>query len=77
MTTYIAHFTASHKIIQLKQNSVFTWQQEGGEVDLELLEGKIKRESSVHFYKLLAGDALKVALEDIQVDISKTLPFYG
>ncbi|WP_445386404.1 GTP-binding protein LepA [Robiginitalea sp. IMCC44478] len=77
MTTYIAHFTAAHKIIQLKQNSVFTWQQEGGEVDLELLEGKIKRESSIHFYKLLAGDAFKIALEDIKVDISKTLPFYG
>ncbi|WP_445383610.1 GTP-binding protein LepA [Robiginitalea sp. IMCC43444] len=77
MTTYIAHFTASHKIILVKQNSVFTWQQEGGEVDLELLEGKIKRESSVHFYKLLALDTFKVAPEDIQVDIRKTQPFYG
>lgn len=77
MTTYIAHFTAAHKIVQVKQNSIFTWQQEGGEVDLELLEGKIKRESSVHFYKLLAGDDFEVALEDIAVHISKTLPFYG
>ena len=52
MTTYIAEFRAVHKLIQVIQHSVFTWQQEGGEIDSDLLKGKIKRESSMHFYKL-------------------------
>jgi hypothetical protein len=77
MTTYIAEFKAAHKTIQILQHSVFTWQQEGGEIDPELLQGKIKRESSVHFYNLLAGDSSNVALEDISVEISKTAPFNG
>lgn len=77
MTTYIAEFKAAHKTIKILQHSVFTWQQEGGEIDPELLQGKIKRESSVHFYNLLAGDSCNVALEDISVEISKTAPFNG
>ena len=77
MTTYIAEFKAVHKIIQIEQHSIFTWQQEGGEIDQDLLEGKIKRESSVHFYKLLAGSHYKVSLEDISIEINKTEPFFG
>ena len=77
MTTYIAQFCAKHKIIQTKQNSIFTWKQEGGEIDIDLLIGKIKRESAVHFYKLLAGEQYSISLEDITVEIDKTAPFYG
>ena len=77
MTTYIAEFTAVHKIIQIVQHSVFTWRQEGGEIDKDLLEGKIKRESSIHFYNLLAGKEYDVQLEDISVKINKTALFAG
>ena len=77
MTTYIAEFKASHKLIQIKQHSIFTWQQEGGEIDKDLLEGKIKRESAMHFYKLLAGTNYKVSLEDISIEINRTEPFLG
>ena len=77
MTTYIAEFEATHKTIQIKQHSVFTWQQEGGEIDAELLKGKIKRESSVHFYRLLAGQAFEVEPDDIEVAVNKTGPFEG
>ncbi|WP_297705724.1 GTP-binding protein LepA [uncultured Eudoraea sp.] len=77
MTTYIAEFKAAHKTIQILQHSVFTWKQEGGEIDPELLQGKIKRESSIHFYNLLAGEKHNVTLEDISVEITKTAPFNG
>ncbi len=77
MTTYIAEFKAAHKTIKIMQHSVFTWKQEGGEIDPELLQGKIKRESSVHFYNLLADGRYIVALEDISVEITKTAPFNG
>ncbi len=77
MTTYIAEFKAAHKTIKIMQHSVFTWKQEGGEIDSELLEGKIKRESSVHFYNLLAGEKLNIVLEDISIEITKTAPFNG
>ena len=77
MTTYIAEFKAIHKLIQIEQHSIFTWQQEGGEIDKDLLEGKIKRESAVHFYKLLAGTNYSVSLDDISVEINKTEPFFG
>ena len=77
MTTYIAEFKAAHKIIQIVQHSIFTWQQEGGEIDEDLLKGKIKRESSLHFYKLIAGTNYRVDPEDISVDITKTAPFNG
>ena len=77
MTTYIAEFKAAHKIIQIVQHSIFTWQQEGGEIDKDLLKGKIKRESSLHFYKLIAGTNYEVDPEDISIDIAKTAPFNG
>ncbi len=77
MTTYIAEFRAVHKLIQVIQHSVFTWQQEGGEIDPDLLQGKIKRESALHFYKLYAGDSYEVTIEDISVEITKTEPFNG
>lgn len=77
MTTYIAEFRAVHKVIQIIQHSIFTWKQEGGEIDDELLRGKIKRESSVHFYNLLVGEQYNVALEDISVEITKTATFNG
>jgi len=77
MTTYIAEFRAVHKIIQIVQHSIFTWQQEGGEIDMDLLQGKIKRESAVYFYKLLAGENYKVLPDDISIEINKTAPFSG
>ena len=77
MTTYIAEFTAVHKIIQIVQHSVFTWKQEGGEIDSDLLAGKIKRESSMHFFKLLAGTNYEVQPEDITIEVNKTAPFSG
>ena len=77
MITYIAEFTAVHKIVQIVHHSVFIWRQEGGEIDRDLLEGKIKRESSIHFYRLLAGKNYNVQLEDISVKINKTALFEG
>ena len=77
MTTYIAEFRAVHKLIQIIQHSVFTWKQEGGEIDSDLLQDKIKRESAVHFYKLMAGEHFEVSLDDISVEITKTAPFNG
>ena len=77
MTTYIAEFRAVHKLIKIIQHSVFTWKQEGGEIDSDLLQGKIKRESAVHFYKLMAGEHFEVSLDDISVEITKTAPFNG
>ena len=74
MTTYIAQFTAKHRIIQLEQNSIFTWRQDGGEIDTILLENKIKRESAIHFYRLVAGENYEVLLSDISVTIWKTMP---
>ncbi|MFK7813583.1 MAG: GTP-binding protein LepA [Maribacter sp.] len=77
MTTYIAQFTAKHSIIQIEQNSIFTWQQESGEIDNTLLEDKIKRESAIHFYQLVAGKDYPVLQDDIQITVWKTLPFNG
>lgn len=77
MTTYIAQFTARHRLIQLKQQSVFIWQQESGEVDTGMLAGKIARESSRHFYRLVAGEQFEIALEDIEVEIVRAVPFNG
>ncbi|MCG2461960.1 GTP-binding protein LepA [Flavobacteriaceae bacterium F89] len=74
MTTYIAQFTATHRIVQLEQNSIFTWHQEGGEIDTVLLENKIKRESALHFYRLVAGEYYDVLQNDISVTIWKTMP---
>ncbi len=77
MTTYIAQFTAKHRIIQIEQNSIFIWRQEGGEIDESLLSDKITRESSVHFYQLVAGKGYKISRKDISVTVWKTEPFAG
>ena len=77
MTTYIAEFKSIHKLIQIVQHSIFTWQQEGGDIDRDLLEGKIKRESSLHFFKLIAGEGYDVLQDDITVKIGKSGPFSG
>ena len=77
MTTYIAQFIAQHRIVQIQQNSIFTWRQEGGEIDESLLADKIKRESAVHFYKLMAGSSYEILFDDISVSIGKTIPFSG
>ncbi len=77
MTTYIAQFTAKHRLIQIEQNSIFTWRQESGEIDEMLLVDKIKRESSLLFYRLLAGSQYPVPEDDIAITIWKTMPFNG
>lgn len=77
MTTYIAHFTAKHRLIPTEQNSVFIWQQESGEVDKTLLADKIKRESSVHFFNLTAGENRDVKEKDIAITVHKSFPFSG
>lgn len=77
MTTYIALFTAKHRLIHTEQNSIFIWQQESGEIDTALLGDKIKRESSIHFYRLVAGQHFLVRKDDISVVVSEALPFGG
>ena len=77
MNLYIAQFTAKHRIIQLEQNSVFTWRQESGEIDTSLLEDKIKRESSAHFFKMVAGENYDINPKDITVTVQKTEDFSG
>ena len=77
MTTYIAQFTAQHRLITVRQQSVFIWQQGGGEVDEELLAEKIKKESAIHFYRMIAGRQPEISAEDIQVRIDKVQPFEG
>ncbi|MFK5972934.1 MAG: GTP-binding protein LepA [Flavobacteriaceae bacterium] len=77
MTTYMAQFIAKHRIIQIEQSSIFTWRQESGEIDESLLADKIKRESAVHFYKLVAGANYEVAFDDISISVSKTMVFSG
>ncbi|MFS4455381.1 GTP-binding protein LepA [Maribacter sp. 2304DJ31-5] len=77
MTTYIAQFSAKHRIIQLEQHAIFTWRQESGEIDTRLLEEKIVRESAIHFFSLVAGDNYEVLPEDIAVTVRKTKPFSG
>ncbi|WP_282160235.1 MULTISPECIES: GTP-binding protein LepA [Ulvibacterium] len=77
MTTYIAQFTAKHRLIQIEQNSIFTWRQEGGEIDESLLEDKIKRESSIHFYRMVSGGSYEISFEDISITTWKVQPFSG
>jgi len=77
MTIYIAAYKAKHRIIQIEEHSCFTWKQEGGEIDSEMLKGKIIRESSVHFFSLMAGSNYHIDLDDISVEILKTEPFNG
>lgn len=75
--TYIAHFTAKHRVVQIEQHSIFIWQQESGEVDKTLLANKIIRESSVHFFHLVAGENVSIVQDDISVTVRKTQPFSG
>ncbi|WP_298478358.1 GTP-binding protein LepA [uncultured Maribacter sp.] len=75
MTLYIAQFTAKHSIIQLEERSIFTWRQESGDIDESMLINKIKRESSVHFFQLIAGVNYQIEEEDITVTINKAQPF--
>ncbi|MBT2160272.1 GTP-binding protein LepA [Zobellia laminariae] len=77
MTTYIAHFNAKHRTIPTEQNSIFIWQQESGEIDINLLEDKIKRESSIHFYSLAGDEYIEVKQDDIDIFVYKTMPFSG
>lgn len=77
MTTYIAHFTAQHRLITVRQQSVFIWQQESGEIDEELLAEKIKKESALHFYRMIMGRQPEMSLGDIEVRIEKVQPFDG
>ncbi|WP_276168658.1 GTP-binding protein LepA [Zobellia alginiliquefaciens] len=77
MTTYIAHFTAKHNFIATEQNSIFIWQRESGEVDVKLLEDKIKRESAIHFYSLVTDEQVEIKQEDISITVLKTMPFSG
>lgn len=77
MSIYIAQFTATHKIVQIAQSSIFIWQQESGEIDLEMLKVKIARESAIHFFGLVAGTTYPLVLRDITIQILKTEPFRG
>lgn len=77
MMTYIAHFTAKHRMVQIEQHSIFIWQQESGEVDTTLLANKIIRESSVHFFQLVSKDNYVIERDDISVIVEKTQPFSG
>ncbi|MRI01147.1 GTP-binding protein LepA [Kriegella sp. EG-1] len=75
MTTYIAQFVAKHRIIQIEQNSIFTWRQESGDIDESLLADKIRRESAIHFYRLVAGSNYEINTEDISISVWKTMVF--
>lgn len=72
MTTYIAQFVAKHSVVQIQQNSIFTWRQEGGEIDQSLLADKIKRESALLFYQLIIGKNYPLNSSDIVVTVLKT-----
>jgi len=75
MRLYIAVFTAKHRIIQQEENSIFTWKQESGEIDETMLLNKIKKESSVHFFRMIAGENYPISEKDISVTIKKAGPF--
>ena len=77
MTTYIARFTAKHRLVQVEQHSIFIWQQESGEIDETLLSDKIIRESSVHFYRELSGADYPLDKNDISVNLLSANPFKG
>lgn len=77
MTIHIAQFTAKHPIIQIQQNSIFTWKQESGEIDMDLLKNKILRESAIHFFKLVAGANYPISTDELEVSIVKAEPFSG
>ena len=53
------------------------WRQESGDIDERLLIDKIKRESSLLFYRLLAGQQFPVPEDDVAITVWKTMPFKG
>ena len=75
MNTYIAIYKATHRIIQIEEQSCFTWQQESGDIDIEMLTGKIKRERSIHFFNLVGSTNMESKLDDIKVVIEKSEVF--
>ncbi len=75
MTLYIALFNAKHNIIQVEENSIFTWRQESGDIDESMLINKIKRESSIHFFEMVAGENYPIKEKDITITIKKAEPF--
>lgn len=77
MTTYIAKFIAQHASSPTQQHSIFIWRQESGEIDTELLEDKIKRESAIPFYRLENEDNREIVEDEISVTVLKTMPFSG
>ncbi|MDC0008204.1 GTP-binding protein LepA [bacterium] len=77
MTTYIAQFHAVHKLIDIAQQSCFIWRQESGEIDNHLLEEKIKRESSIHYYHMLVDWDGEIDPNDISVKVWNTDTFTG
>tara|TARA_R110000868_G_scaffold45958_5_gene152197 strand:+ start:1884 stop:2117 length:234 start_codon:yes stop_codon:yes gene_type:complete len=77
MTTYIAVYKATHRIIQIEEHACFTWQQESGDIDMEMLSGKIKRERSIHFFNLVVTTDYPMELDDIKVVIEKSEVFRG
>lgn len=77
MTTYIAQFTAEHRLLKTIQNSIFIWRQESGEIDTTLLANKIRRESALHFYNLIAKEGEEIVSDDISIHIFKAMPFAG
>lgn len=77
MTLCIAQFTAKHRIIQVEENSIFIWRQESGEIDTSMLADKIKRESSIHFFTMVAGKNYDIEPNDITVTIWRAEPFSG
>lgn len=77
MMTYIALYKAKNKATKAIERSCFTWQQESGDIDTELLTQKIKRERSLHYFNLASNDDEQVLLDDIVVTIEKTDVFKG
>ena len=77
MMTYIAVYKATNRIIQIEEHACFTWQQESGDIDMEMLSGKIKRERSIHFFNLVVTTDYPMELDDIKVVIEKSEVFRG
>lgn len=78
MMTYIALYKATNRSIQIEEHACFTWQQESGDgIDTKMLAEKIKRERSIHFFNLVAGDNDLVNLDEITITIEKTGVFKG
>ena len=77
MNTYIAVYKATHRVIQIEEHSCFTWQQESGGIDLEMLSGKIKRERSLHFFNLTSPKDYPISIDDLSITIEKTDVFKG